>query len=98
MATTLPAAALPEQNALLMAFPNPFNPTTTIEILLTAPASIQLALFNLSGEQVVLLREGWLSSGRYQFHFSGVDLPSGIYFCRLRLPDQQYARRLLLLK
>jgi len=80
----VPAMVLLEPN-----FPNPFNPTTTIRLTLTAPAHVHLAIFDVSGHLITTLHDAVLPPGAHTVSWSGRDArgepqPSGIYFCRLQ--------------
>jgi hypothetical protein len=95
---------LPEVFLLASAYPNPFNPVTTIEVTLTADAALNFDIFNLRGARVHSISRTRLSYGVHTFQFDGSNLASGIYFLRIdsqRLEDgehQQEQLKLNLLK
>ena len=60
--------------------PNPFNPSTTINYKLTENGSVKLVVYNLSGQVVDVLVNGWQESGTYMIEWSPKELASGIYF------------------
>jgi hypothetical protein len=74
---------LPSVIVLHAAFPNPFNPQTTIRYDLHTTANIHLEIFDLIGRHVVTLATGAKSPGSYAAVFDGSGLPSGMYFYRL---------------
>ncbi|MBC8478010.1 T9SS type A sorting domain-containing protein [bacterium] len=92
------SAAIPVTVSLAQNYPNPFNPTTTIEYSLSAPATVQLAIFNLLGEQVAILTEGLQAVGNHSVTFDGGDLTSGIYLYRLTSGEQNLTRKMVLVK
>ncbi|UCC78579.1 MAG: exo-alpha-sialidase [Candidatus Zixiibacteriota bacterium] len=89
---------LPGQVALHQNHPNPFNATTAIEFTLSEPQSVTLTVYDLLGKVVCLLLEEERPAGIHRITFDAADLPSGIYFYRLKGEDRAENRRMLLLK
>ncbi|TAL46132.1 MAG: T9SS type A sorting domain-containing protein [Methylovulum sp.] len=79
-------------------YPNPFNTETKICFSLDKPASVKLAVYDITGRQVAELSNGQLSAGRYQSTFNGVGLASGIYFVRLETDKAVRVNKMTLLK
>ncbi len=79
-------------------FPNPFNPVTTIEYSLPISGNMALKIFNILGQETETLASGWQKHGNYQIIWETGDLPSGIYFCQLRLNDFFRTKKLVLQK
>ncbi|GAB1442572.1 hypothetical protein MASR2M39_14080 [Ignavibacteriales bacterium] len=79
----------PERIYLYQNYPNPFNPSTKIKFSLTEEAEVILRVYDVNGELVTLLQNGWLSAGEYEREFSPAtigtlkDLASGVYFYNL---------------
>ena len=65
------------------AWPNPFNPSTTIPFELSAPGRVRLEVFDLRGAKVATLQDGPLAAGCHQRRFDGAGLASGLYLARL---------------
>ncbi len=63
-------------------FPNPFNPTTTIQYTLAKESFVRVTVYNTLGENIATLFEGTLSQGSHKLEWNA-NVPSGIYFCRL---------------
>lgn len=85
-------------NALHQNIPNPFNPSTTISFSLAERARVELSVLDVRGRVVeVLLREE-RDAGLHSFEYRPTDLPSGVYFYRLRAGNFVQTRRLVLLK
>jgi hypothetical protein len=80
------------------AYPNPFNPTTTIQFSLTKNEKVTLALYNTSGQLVQTLVDEVRSAGEHRVQLSGTALPSGVYFARLQSAAHIATHKLLLLK
>jgi peroxiredoxin len=80
---SLPSAFRLEQN-----YPNPFNPSTNIAFRLGERARVELSVYNLAGNRVRELVDGFRGPGDYTVVWDGGDdsgrrVPSGIYFYRL---------------
>lgn len=88
----------PMEYTLFQNFPNPFNPSTTIEYDLRSSASVELAVYNLVGQRVALLVSEEQPAGSYAVTFNAKDLPSGVYFYRLRAGDIVHMKAMTLLK
>jgi len=89
----------PVSTNLLANYPNPFNPTTTINYTLTAQAEVKVAVFNVAGKEVASLASGIKNAGQHKVEFNGANLASGVYFCKLLVNGQSMAiNKVMLLK
>jgi hypothetical protein len=89
---------IPNSFSLFQNFPNPFNPSTSINFDLSQSATVRLEVFNALGQTVAVLADGALPAGQYTHTFSGNELSSGFYYYSLRAGDAAESRRMLLLK
>jgi len=65
-------------------YPNPFNPTTTIEFSLAVPSEVTLTVYNTLGEEVATLIPGEvMDDGVQSAEFEANTLPSGVYLYRI---------------
>jgi len=80
------------------AFPNPFNPRTTIEFALPETGPVRLQVHALDGRLVATLVDGRRERGRQRVAFDGAELASGVYVCTLRTASACRSRKMLLLK
>jgi hypothetical protein len=69
---------------LAAAYPNPFNPSTTVEYSLAAPGDVTLSIYNIQGQLVDVIHEEYMTAGRYTATWTPNNLSSGIYFVELR--------------
>ena len=88
----------PERFELFDNYPNPFNPCTTIEFALAENANVELSVFNMLGEKISELINGYRSSGKYSVDFNGADIPSGIYIYRLKTDNILLTKKMVLIK
>ena len=66
-------------------FPNPFNPSTTIRYSLPAAANVRLEVYDILGRKIETLVNQIQQAGDYQAVFNERNLPSGVYFYRIRI-------------
>jgi len=79
-------------------YPNPFNLTTTIEYKLSKAANVTIEVFNYNGQKIkTLLSNKYETAGVQSIKFNAVDLPSGIYFCSLRVGQSVRTIKMVLL-
>jgi Secretion system C-terminal sorting domain len=89
----------PVSFSLLQNYPDPFNPTTTIEFIVPTDGYATLKVYNVLGQKVATLFDGHATAGtKHQRQFNGSDLASGIYFSRLEFAGETQIRKMILLK
>ena len=83
---------------LIVAGPNPFNPSTTLNYYLPEDAAVQLEVFNITGEKVATLQNGLMSAGEHQVDFNANNLATGIYIVSLYTGREIITVKLMLMK
>ncbi|MBK7267900.1 MAG: T9SS type A sorting domain-containing protein [Ignavibacteriales bacterium] len=84
----------PERIYLYQNYPNPFNPSTKIKFSLTEESEVILRVYDVNGELIMMLQNGWLPAGEYEREFSPAtigtlkDIASGVYFYNLLVRDK----------
>ena len=91
-------AVVPKQYTLYQNYPNPFNPTTTIKFDLPQAAEVKLAIYNILGEKVVTLADGFLEEGFHSVVFDAKNLASGTYIYRLQTSGFVQTKKMVLMK
>jgi len=84
-------------------YPNPFNPTTTVSFTLPVASNVRLDIYNVRGEKVRSLVNGYFSAGNYSQVWDGKNsagraVPSGVYMLRMISDGGVQVRNMLLLK
>ena len=79
-------------------YPNPFNPTTTIDFSISNSSSISINLYDINGHLVQNVKEGYYGAGNYSETINGSSLTSGAYFIRLETNDYSITEKLMLVK
>lgn len=87
-----------EGNYLFQNYPNPFNSNTTIKYSLTENAYIKLKLYDILGNEVMTIEEGFHPEGIYTLNINTENLSSGVYLYRLITDNQNITKKLILLK
>ncbi|MCK9560231.1 MAG: endo-1,4-beta-xylanase [Candidatus Marinimicrobia bacterium] len=93
-----PIAETPQSFKLFGNYPNPFNPTTTINYQLPVPSYLTIKVFDLLGREVVTLVEGVRSAGSHSVTFDGSGLAGGVYLYQLKTSDFTETKKCLFLK
>ncbi len=89
---------VPNQSDLLRAYPNPFNPQTTLEFKLDKPSNVRLEIFDVLGQKIDTLLNRLQVPGHYRVRWQAGHLPAGIYFARLQVNRKTCVRSIVLLK
>jgi parallel beta-helix repeat protein len=95
---SLPAVEPPTEFALFNAYPNPFNPVTTIRFALPEATRVNLSVYDISGRLVTTLVEGWRDAGIHEVAFDGSKLTSGVYLYRLEAGGFTASGKMVLMK
>ena len=94
---------IPTTFKLQQNYPNPFNPSTIIPIELPDESFVEVAIYNILGEKIVILSEGIKSSGYHNIIWKGKNqfgqpVSSGIYFVSVHFGQRTYHQKMILLK
>ncbi len=79
-------------------YPNPFNPATTIPVVLSKDTHVQLNVYDMRGLLVKSLQDGELTAGQHLFTFKDESLASGVYFCRMKTSEGIQTRPMTMVK
>jgi hypothetical protein len=88
----------PAQFELAQNYPNPFNPATTIRFALSESGNIKLTVYNLVGEQVAVLVDGFKEKGVHTINFNASELNSGVYVYKIETNGFVQSRKMIFLK
>jgi hypothetical protein len=90
--------SFPSEYALYQNFPNPFNPSTTIEFDVPAKNFVSIKIFNILGEVIENLINQELVAGKYRLNWDSGKVSSGTYFYRLESGNYIETRKMILLR
>ncbi len=91
-------ASVPEEFTMSQNYPNPFNPSTLIRFSLPNEEWTTLKVYNLIGQEVATLVQGFVPAGHYNIRFDAGNLASGMYLYRLVAGTQALTNKMVLMK
>jgi hypothetical protein len=85
------------------AFPNPFNPATTIKFSIPGEMPVRLEIYGMDGRRVAVLLDETLAAGPHEAVWQGRDdsgrlVASGVYFSKLSAGPHSQVRKMTLMK
>lgn len=94
---------VPEQFFLTQNYPNPFNPTTRIKYGLPKDEQVRFEIFNIVGQVVLTVMDKRQEAGYYDLEWNGTDhngrnVPTGVYFIRMKAGQFLQVRKLTVLR
>jgi formylglycine-generating enzyme len=94
----LPAGARLEQN-----YPNPFNSSTTVRYHVTGSSPVRLDVYDLTGQLITTLVQGYRNPGSYQATWDGTDqrglaVSTGVYLTEFRANGFTEMKKMILMK
>jgi len=97
-----PLAAI-ANNFTVMAYPNPFNPSTTIRYSVTSSAIAHIAIYDITGKIITTLINKEQPTGWYEIQWNGTnqngkDVPGGVYLSRAAVGKEIKTSKLILLR
>ncbi|MBV6418960.1 MAG: hypothetical protein DAHOPDDO_00170 [Ignavibacteriaceae bacterium] len=88
----------PKEFKLEQNFPNPFNPTTTIQYQLPTDAKVTLKIYDILGSEVATLINEEQEAGFKEIKFNAINIASGMYVYRLQSGDYVSVKKMLIVK
>jgi hypothetical protein len=79
-------------------YPNPFNPNTSLTYAVPEPGQVKIEIYNMLGEKVLTLVDGFRSAGIYKLDINAAKLPSGVYFYTMQAGKFVQSRKMILMK
>jgi photosystem II stability/assembly factor-like uncharacterized protein len=90
--------SLPVKFELSQNYPNPFNPVTTIRFSLPQSGNVKLTVFNILGEEVTQLVNGFKEAGVHAINFNAENFNSGLFIYKMEANGFVQSRKMLLVK
>jgi hypothetical protein len=98
VASLTEAVAFPEAFSLDRAYPNPFNPTTTLSFAIPVDSEVILSIYNLQGRQVSTLVNGNMAAGYHSVVWNADRYSSGVYIVKMMTSEFTKTQKLMLMK
>jgi|TARA_B100002003_G_scaffold203386_1_gene196022 hypothetical protein len=90
--------SIPDNYKLFQNYPNPFNPTTTIQYEMPQNGNVNVSIYNIKGELVEELVDGYKNRGKYSIQWNPKNVSSGQYFYQISVDGFVQTRKMVLLK
>lgn len=95
--------SIPDGWNLSVAYPNPFNPSTTLKYTLAKATKVSINIYNVAGERVATLVNEQKWPGSYTVSWNGKAengnvVSNGIYFIKLTTPEYEKTQQVMFLK
>ncbi len=91
-------SVLPVKTELSGSYPNPFNPTTSINYGLEKDGHVEIMIYDAAGRLVEELVNGHQDGGSYSITWNASNQASGMYFVKMIAGDVAQTQKLVLLK
>ena len=91
-------AVNPSSYELHDVYPNPFNPSTQVSFTLPIDGYVGLYVYDLKGEQVDTIYEGYQQNGTHSYTWNASSLSSGVYYIRMISDNSTLSVKAMLLK
>ena len=88
----------PSEFALSAAYPNPFNPATTMDLSLNESGYVNVKVYNVMGQVVSTLMSGHMDAGYHTLTWDANNMPSGMYLIRVEAGSNLETQKIMLLK
>jgi hypothetical protein len=92
------AKTLPETFSLEKAYPNPFNPITTISFALPKDSKVLLEVYDINGRNISRLVDNAMKAGYHSVIWNAGSYSSGVYFVKMMADEFVNTQRLMLIK
>ena len=89
---------IPKEYSLHQNYPNPFNPATVIKFDLPKDGNLSLKVYDIIGNEVAVIYDGYKQAGYYEADFNGFNFASGVYFYKLTAGNYTAVKRMVLVK
>ena len=70
-------------------YPNPFNPTINIDFDLIQDTQLNIAIYNLNGQEIDILLDEYIYKGNHKVSWTAKNQSSGVYFMKIKLDNEQ---------
>ena len=80
------------------AYPNPFNPVTSIDYSVNASTNVKIAIYDVVGRVVDVIEDDFKINGEYSVTWNAINKASGIYYISIQTDNEVYSQKVVLLK
>ena len=91
-------APIPKEYSLSQNYPNPFNPTTKIKFALPKTGLTKIAVYDFLGREIETIINQEFEAGYHEINIDAHNLPSGVYFYKIKSGDFIQTKKMVLMK
>ena len=95
---SLDSSSIVEGFGLESIYPNPFNPSTTIDFYAESDSNVNVSIYDLSGRLVESLLDNSMSAGSHSVNWDASNHSSGIYIVQVRFDSSVHSSKVMLVK
>ena len=88
----------PLEFSLSSAYPNPFNPTTSMTLSVPEAGNVSVQVYNVMGQVVATLANGYMDANTYTLSWDASNASSGMYFVTAEVAGSLITQKLVLMK
>jgi len=89
---------IPTEYSLMQNYPNPFNPATTIRFALPKESHVKLSVYNILGQEVATLVNGFMNAGYHKVTFDATGLNTGMYIYKIQADNFVSMKKMMYVK
>ncbi len=86
------------QFSILNAYPNPFNPSVTLDYVINESKFVEISIVNLKGEVIDVFESSFKNKGIHSIVWNPINISSGIYFINISSGNQIETQKLMFIK
>ena len=91
-------ADIPTAFGLGKAYPNPFNPMTSMRLSLDSDGYTSVKVYNLTGQVIDVIQESMMQAGYHNVVWDAADIPSGVYLVKVEQGNNVATQKVMLMK
>ena len=89
---------IPVSSRLANAYPNPFDPATTLDYDIAVDSNVSITVYDISGQVVEVLVDDYKFAGEYSITWNAQNYSSGVYFIGMESNGEYFTQKLMLVK
>ena len=94
----VPVNVIASSFKLSNAYPNPFNPSTSMTLKIPFAANVNVNVYNVSGQLVSNILNGYMDADSYDITWNANEMSSGVYFIKAKVAGITETQKVMLIK
>ena len=95
---TAEVVEIPGSFYLAPAYPNPFNPETTVSYAIPTSGQVDISVYDMMGHEVMVLIHEVKEAGNHSVKWNAESFSSGVYFIKMSSQDYIVSQKVMLIK